>query len=75
MEVVVSPKYQVLIPGEIRKQIDLKSGQKLQIIVKNGIISLIPDRPLQDLRGFLKGMDRKISRAEEERCDGETREI
>jgi len=67
MEVVVSPKYQVLIPKEIRKQVNLKSGQKLQIIVKNGIITLVPDRPLKELRGFLKGMDRTLSRDEEDR--------
>ncbi len=67
MEVVVSPKYQVLIPKEIRRQVNLKSGQKLQIIVKNGIITLVPDQPMKELRGFLKGMDRTIIRDDEDR--------
>jgi AbrB family looped-hinge helix DNA binding protein len=67
MEVVVSPKYQVLIPKNIRKQINLKSGQKLQIIVKNGIISLIPDRPLSEFRGAFKGMDGTLHREEGDR--------
>jgi hypothetical protein len=29
----------------------------LQILVKNGVIALVPDQPLSALRGFLKGMD------------------
>lgn len=64
MEIVVSPKYQVLIPKDVRKQINLKSGQKLQVVVKNGIISLIPDRDIKEFRGFLKGMDNKEIRDE-----------
>jgi AbrB family looped-hinge helix DNA binding protein len=67
MEVVLSPKYQVLIPKEIRKQINLKSGQKLQIIVKDEVIRLIPDRDIKEFRGFLKGMDNKKIREEENR--------
>jgi len=67
MEVVVSPKYQVVIPKEVRKQINLKDGQKFQVIVKDGIISLIPDRDIKCFRGFLKGMDNTGIREEEER--------
>ncbi|MBU0700178.1 AbrB/MazE/SpoVT family DNA-binding domain-containing protein [bacterium] len=67
MEVIVSPKYQVVIPKEVRKQISLKHGQRLQVITKEGIISLIPDRDIKYFRGFLKGMDNKGIREEEER--------
>lgn len=67
MEVVVSPKYQVLIPREIRKHINVKSGQKLQMIIRDGIINLVPDRPIKELRGFLKGMNTKNIRNEEDR--------
>ena len=67
MEVVVSPEYQVVIPKEVRKQIDLKDWQRFQIIAKEGIISLIPDHDIKYFRGFLKGMDNKGIREEEER--------
>ena len=67
MEGVVSPDYQVLIPKEIRKKTNLRSGHKLQVIVKNGVTTLIPDRPLKDLWGFLEGVDRAIPREEGER--------
>ncbi len=54
--VTISSKYQVVIPKEIRRQIPLRTGQKLAIVVKEGLITLLPDRPLASFRGFLKDM-------------------
>jgi len=67
MEVILSPKYQVVIPKEVRKQLRLKSGQRLQIIVRGESITLVPDRPLKELRGFFKGMQTEGIREEAER--------
>ena len=53
----VSSKYQVVIPKEIRREVEIRSGQVVQVIAKGGVITLIPDRPLTGLRGYLKGMD------------------
>lgn len=64
MEVTVSPKFQVVIPREVRRQLGVMKGQKLQIIVRNGIISLLPERALKELRGALQGMDLKGIREE-----------
>ncbi len=64
MEVTVSPKFQIVIPREVRKQLGVVKGQKLQVIVRNGIITLIPERSLRDLRGLLMGMDMKGIREE-----------
>ena len=55
-QVTVSSKYQVVIPREVRQQVPLHEGQKLALIVKEGTITLVPDRPLATFRGFLKGM-------------------
>ena len=52
----ISPKYQVVIPKEIREEVPLVAGQVLQVIAKNGVITLIPDRPLSALRGFARGI-------------------
>jgi len=52
----VSPKYQVVIPKEIRESIGLKVGQELQVVAKGGSITLVPERPLAALRGFAKGI-------------------
>ncbi len=54
---VVSTKYQVVIPKEIRREVGLKSGQVVEVIAKNGIITLVPDRSLASVRGYLKGME------------------
>jgi len=67
MQVTLSPKYQVVIPKEIRRQLKLKRGQKLQVIVKGGLITLVPDYPLSELRGIFKGMSSEDIREEEER--------
>lgn len=56
-QVTVSSKYQVVIPREVRRQVPVRTGQKLAVIVKEGMIALCPDRPLGALRGFLKGMN------------------
>lgn len=52
----VSPKYQVVIPKEVREGMDLRVGQELQIVSKGGVITLVPERPLSSLRGFAKGI-------------------
>ena len=54
--VTISSKFQVVIPKEVRRQVPLKMGQKLAVVVKEGTITLLPDRPLAAFQGFLKGM-------------------
>jgi AbrB family looped-hinge helix DNA binding protein len=55
--VTVSPKYQVVIPKNIRDALQLRPGQKMRVIEYNGRIELIPDRDISELRGFLKGIN------------------
>jgi len=55
--VTVSPKYQVVIPKNIRDALQLRPGQKMKVIEYNGRIELIPDRNISDLKGFLKGIN------------------
>lgn len=61
--VTISPKFQVVIPVEIRRQLGLKAGQKVQAIAYDDRIELIPLRPIETMRGFLKGIDTDISRS------------
>jgi AbrB family looped-hinge helix DNA binding protein len=63
----LSSKYQIVIPKEIRKEVPLVVGQVLQVIAKNGVITLIPDRPLSALRGFVKGLKTGGFREKEDR--------
>ena len=60
--VTVSPKYQVVIPRAIRESLGVRPGQKLQVILYQGRIELIPLKPVQEARGFLRGIDTRVER-------------
>lgn len=66
-EVTISSKFQIVIPREVRKQLCLKVGQKLRVVVKGRTINLVPDIPITEMRGFLKGMDKSGIREEADR--------
>jgi AbrB family looped-hinge helix DNA binding protein len=60
--VTVSPKYQVVIPKDVREQLGIVVGQKMQLMIYQGRIEMIPLGPMEELRGFLKGIDTTIER-------------
>jgi AbrB family looped-hinge helix DNA binding protein len=63
--VTVSPKYQVVIPKTVREALNLRPGQKMQVIEYAGRIELIPERDIKELRGFLKGINAEFKREED----------
>jgi AbrB family looped-hinge helix DNA binding protein len=60
--VTVSPKFQVVIPREVRESLSIKPGEKMQIINYADRIELVPVRKIKDMRGFLKGIDTSVVR-------------
>jgi len=60
--VTVSPKYQVVIPKNIRKALGIRVGQKIQVVVYQGRIELVPVTPVEKLRGFARGIDTSVQR-------------
>ena len=52
----VSSKYQVVIPKDVRTRAGIRPGQELQVITKGGVITLVPERPLSAMRGFVRGI-------------------
>ena len=60
--VTVSPKYQIVIPKEIRESMGIVSGQKVQIMSYQGRIEVVPLKPMEEMRGFLKGIDTTVLR-------------
>ena len=60
--VTISPKFQVVIPKEVREKLGLTPGQKVQTIVFEDRIELIPVKPVKKMKGFLKGIDTSVPR-------------
>ena len=60
--VILSPKFQVVIPLPVRRTMGLRAGQKMQVVEYEGRIELIPDRDIAELRGFLKGINTEFER-------------
>ena len=60
--VTISPKFQVVIPKSIRSRLRLRPGQKIQAILYQDRIELVPVRPVRSMRGFLKGIDTTVAR-------------
>ena len=58
LQTLVSTKYQVVIPKEVRKRIKVKPGQKLDVSTSDGKIILTPQKKwpedyYKELRGML----------------------
>jgi len=63
--VTISPKFQVVIPKGIRERLKLRSGQKVQAILYDDRIELVPVRPAKAMRGFVKGIDTAVAREDD----------
>lgn len=60
--VTVSPKYQVVLPKELRKELHIVPGEKFQVFQYDGRIELVPVKDIKKMRGFLKGINTDIER-------------
>ncbi|MFN2322938.1 MAG: AbrB/MazE/SpoVT family DNA-binding domain-containing protein [Trueperaceae bacterium] len=49
--VTVSPKYQVVIPKDVREKLGLRPGQKVEAFAVDNRVELVPVVPLRTLRG------------------------
>lgn len=61
----LSSKYQVVIPKPIRERMQLRPGQKIQVIEYDGAIRLVPLQSIQALRGAAKGIDPTIPKEQD----------
>lgn len=60
--VTISPKFQVVIPKEIRERLGLEPGQRIEAIAYDDRIVLVPVRPIRSLRGAFRGISTRIER-------------
>jgi AbrB family looped-hinge helix DNA binding protein len=63
----ISPKFQIVIPKEVREKLHLSPKQHLHVVAKGGIITLVPEVPLKSLRGALKGLSKTDLREKKDR--------
>ncbi|MBU0480099.1 MAG: AbrB/MazE/SpoVT family DNA-binding domain-containing protein [Proteobacteria bacterium] len=56
MQTTISSKYQVVIPKRAREHLNLKPQQKLTVIEKDGMLILVPQSSLSELRGLAAGI-------------------
>jgi AbrB family looped-hinge helix DNA binding protein len=52
----VSSKDQIVIPKDVRQTANIHVGQEFQVIAKGGQITLVPDKPIASMRGFVRGI-------------------
>lgn len=62
MKATISPKYQVVIPRELRESLQLKPGEKVEFLQYENRIEMIPVRDIKKMRGYLKGIDTTLER-------------
>ena len=62
---IISPKFQVVIPKAIRELLKLRPGQKVHAIVYDNRIELIPVQPIGKLRGYVRGIDTEVEREDD----------
>ena len=60
--VTVSPKFQVVIPREIREALGVEPGQQVQALQYLDRIEYIPLKRAKAMRGFLRGIDTSVPR-------------
>jgi len=60
--VKVSPKFQVVIPQQIREALGLQPGQRVQALQYGDRVEFIPVKTLKSMRGFLRGIDTSVPR-------------
>lgn len=60
--VIVSPKFQVVIPRTVREALGIQPGQRVQVFPYENRMEMVPVREPVALRGFLEGIDTSIER-------------
>ena len=60
--VTISSRYQIVIPRDVRRQLALQPGQKVQALPFKGRVELIPLEPIEATRGFVRGIDTGVPR-------------
>ena len=66
-QVKLSSKYHIVIPEDVRQQLDLAPGQLFQVWALDGHVVAVPIRPLEEAFGMFPGLDTSDPRDHEDR--------
>ena len=66
-QVRLASKYQIVIPEDVRGQLDLKPGQAFEVWAREGHVIAVPVRPLEEAFGMFPGLDTSDPRDHGER--------
>lgn len=61
----ISPKYQIVIPRDVREHLGLRPGQQVDVFLIGNTIQVVPVRPMKELRGIARGIDTTVPREED----------
>jgi AbrB family looped-hinge helix DNA binding protein len=65
--VTVSKKYQVVIPEKLRRDANIRPGDKMIAMAKHGVLQYVRVRSLKETKGMVTGLDLKDLRDESDR--------
>ncbi len=60
--VKISPKFQIVIPKQIRQKMNLQAGQSMNVFALGNRIELVRDRDISELMGFVSGINTGFKR-------------
>ena len=63
----MSKKYQVVIPEKLRRDANIKPGDKMLAISKHGVLQYVRVRSLKETKGMISGLDSTDLRDESDR--------
>jgi bifunctional DNA-binding transcriptional regulator/antitoxin component of YhaV-PrlF toxin-antitoxin module len=60
-----SPEYNVIIPLDVRRDLNIKPGQSLVAMTWGDHIVLVPQRPIDEIQALFKGAGNDFEREKE----------
>jgi AbrB family looped-hinge helix DNA binding protein len=63
--VTISKQFQIVIPQKIRRALNLRPGQKVQVFKFVDRIELVPIKQIEEMRRYVKGINVEINRDED----------
>jgi AbrB family looped-hinge helix DNA binding protein len=60
--VAISPKFQVVIPKDIRRALQLVAGRRMDVRLNKGKVEFIPEKTITSLRGRWPDLNTEVVR-------------